>query len=154
MIKKILIHAIFILIVSCGFQPILKNVELNNLLIKKINYLGKNELKYLIQSNLNLEEKPSSDGYILNLQISENTISAIKDSAGISTQEDYTISISVNIQDHLLNNLISDTLSETKRLIITNNLGTDETTKMNERSKMIYNLSQKLKFKLMILTKR
>ena len=154
MIKKILISFLFIFIVSCGFQPMLKNIELNSIIVKKINYIGKNELTYLLASNLNLEEKFNSNGYILNLKISENTISAIKNSAGITTHEDYTILVSINVKDNLLKDLINDSLSETKRLVITNNLGTDETTKMNERSKIIFNLSQKLKFKLMILSNR
>ena len=132
----------------------LKNIELNNIIVKKINYIGKNELTYLLASNLNLQEKFNSNGYILNLKISENTISVIKNSAGITTHEDYTIQVSINVKDNLLKDLINDSLSETKRLVITNNLGTDETTKMNERSKIIFNLSQKLKFKLMILSNR
>ena len=38
-----LIHAIFIFVVSCDFQPMLKDFDISNLIIKKISYSGKNE---------------------------------------------------------------------------------------------------------------
>ena len=92
MIKKILIHIIFILVVSCGFQPMLKDFDISNLLIKKINYTGKNELNYILQNSLNLNEKPNSEGLIVNLSISESISSTTKDTAGITTEEQITIS--------------------------------------------------------------
>ena len=154
MIKKIVIHAIFILVVSCGFQPMLKDFDISNLLIKKINYTGKNELNYILQNSLNLNEKPNSEGLIINLSISESISSTTKDTAGITTEEQITISIGLNVQDHKLNNLLTDTLSELSKLQVTSNSGADDTTKNIIRQKMITNLAQKIKFKLMILIKR
>ena len=154
MIKKILIHAIFILIVSCGFQPILKDFDISYLVVKKVNYLGKNELNYVLQSNLNLDPKQSSEGLIVNLSITESVSSITKDTAGITTEEQIIISIGLNVQDHTLKNLLTDTVSESSRLQVTNNLGTDNTTKDIVRQKIIANLAQKIKFKLMILSKR
>ena len=154
MIKKILIHAIFILIVSCGFQPMLKDFDVSSLVIKKINYTGKNEFNYMLQNNLNLNEKPNTEGFIVNLSTSEIISSVTKDTAGITTEEQITISIGLNVQDHKLNNLLTDTLSESNRLQVTSNLRTDDTTKNIVRQKIITNLAQKIKFKLMILAKR
>ena len=154
MIKKILIHAIFILIVSCGFQPMLKDFDISSLVIKKISYSGKNELNYILQSNLKIIEKPNSEGLLVNLSTSESINSFTKNSAGVTTVEQITISIGLNVQDHKLNNLLTDTLSESNRLQVTSNLGTDDTTKNIVRQKIITNLAQKIKFKLMILSKR
>ena len=152
MIKKIVIHAIFILVVSCGFQPMLKDFDISNLKIKKISYVSENnELNYILQNNLNLNAKPNSNGLIINLSIFENISSITKNTAGISTEEELKILIKLNVKDHKLNNLLNETLSEVNRLQITNNLGTDDTTKNNVRKKTINNLGQKIKFKLMIL---
>ena len=154
MIKKILIHTIFILVVSCGFQPMLKDFDVSNLVIKKINYIGKNEFNYTLQNNLNLNEKPNSEGLIVNLSSSESITSTIKDAAGSTTQQILNIAIFVNVKDHNSNNLLNENFSESTRLEVTNNLSADETTKNIIRQKIITNLAQKIKFKLMILTKR
>jgi len=154
MIKKILIHAIFIFVVSCGFQPMLKDFDISNLIIKKISYSGKNEFNYILQSNLKIIEKPNSEGLLVNLSTSESINSITKNSAGVTTEEQITISIGLSVQDHKLNNLLTDTLSESSRLQVTSNLGTDDTTKNIVRQKIITNLAQKIKFKLMILSKR
>ena len=154
MIKKILISFLFIFIVSCGFQPMLKDFDVSSLVIKQINYTGKNEFNYMLQNNLNLNQKPNSEGFIVNLATSESISSATKDTAGITTEEQITISIGLNVQDHMQNTLLTDTVSESSRLQVTNNLGTDDTTKNIVRQKIITNLAQKIKFKLMILSKR
>ena len=154
MIKKILISFLFIFIVSCGFQPMLKDFDVSSLVIKQINYTGKNEFNYMLQNNLNLNQKPNSEGFIVNLATSESISSVTKDTAGITTEEQITISIGLNVQDHMQNILLTDTVSESSRLQVTSNLGTDDTTKNIVRQKIITNLAQKIKFKLMILSKR
>ena len=154
MIKKVLISFLFIFIVSCGFQPMLKDFDVSSLVIKQINYTGKNEFNYMLQNNLNLNQKPNSEGFVVNLATSESISSATKDTAGITTEEQITISIGLNVQDHMQNTLLTDTVSESSRLQVTSNLGTDDTTKNIVRQKIITNLAQKIKFKLMILSKR
>jgi len=154
MIKKILISFLFIFIVSCGFQPMLKDFDISSLVIKQINYTGKNEFNYMLQNNLNLNQKPNSEGFIINLATSESISSVTKDTAGITTEEQITISVGLNVQDHMQNTLLTDTVSESSRLQVTSNLGTDDTTKNIVRQKIITNLAQKIKFKLMILSKR
>ena len=154
MIKKILISFLFIFIVSCGFQPMLKNFDVSSLIIKQINYTGDNEFNYMLQNNLNLNQKPNSEGFIVNLATSESISSVTKDTAGITTEEQITISVGLNVQDHMQNTLLTDTVSESSRLQVTSNLGTDDTTKNIVRQKIITNLAQKIKFKLMILSKR
>ena len=133
----------------------LKDFDVSNLIIKKISYDGKTNLSFLLQSYLNLIEKTSSiEGLIIQLSISENLSSANKNTAGITTQEDLTILVSLDVTNQKSIYLLQDRFSESKRLDITNNLGTDETIRNIEREKLIRNIAQKIKFKLMTLTKR
>ena len=155
MIKKILISFLFIFIVSCGFQPMLKDFDTSSLVIKQINYTGKNELTYSLKSYLNLKESPNnSSDYILNLNINEITTTANKNTAGITTQEDYTLVINLIVTNSKLEVLLNDTFSETKRLDVTNNLASDDSNKRVEQRKIMQNLTQKIKFKILILSKQ
>ena len=43
-----------LLLTSCGFSPMLKDVNLDDLKISKIEYSGPNDLVYSLRSNLNI----------------------------------------------------------------------------------------------------
>ena len=146
--KKITFIIICLFFYSCGFQPMLKNYDISKLNIKKINYSGKNDLNYLLKNFLNLEEKNNNKGIVINLSIAESISSATKNTSGISTEEDLTITITINIQNEQNNDLLTDTISETKRLSITNNMSTDEQTRNIEKNNLIRSLSQKIKFRI------
>jgi len=146
--KKIISIIICLFFYSCGFQPMLKNYDISKLNIKKINYSGKNDLNYLLKNFLNLEEKNNNKGIVINLSIAESISSATKNTSGISTEEDLTITITINIQNEQNNDLLTDTISETKRLSITNNMSTDEQTRNIEKNNLIRSLSQKIKFRI------
>ena len=146
--KKIISIIICLFFYSCGFQPMLKNYDISKLNIKKINYSGKNDLNYLLKNFLNLEEKNNNKGIVINLSIDESISSATKNTSGISTEEDLTIIITINIQNEQNNDLLTDTISETKRLSITNNMSTDEQTRDIEKNNLIRSLSQKIKFRI------
>ena len=146
--KKITFIIICLFFYSCGFQPMLKNYDISKLNIKKINYSGKNDLNYLLKNFLNLEEKNNNKGIIVNLSIAEATSAATKNTSGISTEEDLTIMITINIKNEQNNDLLTDTISETKRLSITNNMSTDEQTRNIEKNNLIRSLSQKIKFRI------
>ena len=146
--KKIISIIICLFFYSCGFQPMLKNYDISKLNIKKINYSSKNDLNYLLKNFLNLEEKNNNKGIVINLSIAESISSATKNTSGISTEEDLTIIITINIQNEQNNDLLTDTISETKRLSITNNMSTDEQTRNIEKNNLIRSLSQKIKFRI------
>ena len=146
--KKIISIIICLFFYSCGFQPMLKDYNISKLNIKKINYSGKNDLNYLLKNFLNLEEKNNNKGIVINLSIAESISSATKNTSGISTEEDLTIIITINIQNEQNNDLLTDTISETKRLSITNNMSTDEQTRNIEKNNLIRSLSQKIKFRI------
>ena len=152
MIKKIFLTSLFILLISCGFKPMLKGFDSSKITIKNVNYIGKNELTYLLNTSLGLTEQKNSNGLIIKLTISEDLISLSKNTSGVTTEEDLIITVNLDIKNSELTNLSSDTIIEKKRLVVTNNLGTDDTTKNIERNKLIQNISQKIKFKLLILS--
>jgi len=151
MIKKIFTISFLFLLIGCGFKPMLKNFDTSKLIIQKLNYIGKNELTYLLHTNLGLKEKKTSGGLIVDLTINENLVSATKSTAGITTEEELIIRISLSVKNSDLKILSSDSFEEKKRLTVTNNLSTDDNTKNIERIKLIQNLSQKIKFKLLII---
>jgi len=151
MVKKIIVNSFFIFILSCGFQPMLKNLNISELNINKVNLLGKNELTYILQSNLNIITTTKTPGYLINISINESLIPVTKNSSGIVTEEDLSLTINLNVQNNERENLFTDSFSETKRMIVTNNLSNDDSLKRNERVKLIQNLAQKIKFKLMII---
>lgn len=151
--NKIIIILLGLFLNSCGFQPLYKEFNLKDINIKKINYVGKNEINYLVKNSLNLNETNNAKGITINLTTTESLISTNKNSSGITTEELLTISVSININDSDNINLLEDTITQSKKLVVTNNLNTDEEKRRIERSNLIKNLVQKLKFKIQLTTK-
>lgn len=152
--KKIFIFTILILLAGCGFTPMLKNYDLSKLNVQKVNYSGKNDLSYLIKTYLNIQETKSSQGMTVNISVSESISSATKNSAGITTEEDLTINIGLNVLDGKDKIITSDNFTSSRRLTVTNNLSSDEETRRIEKSNLIQNLAQKIKFKLQLIAKQ
>ena len=153
MIKKILIYAIFILIVSCGFQPMLKEMDNTNIKIKKIDFIGENEINYQIKNTLGLVEEPNSNGLLITLSTKENTTVVNKNNSGVTTEEKLTISVNLTITDNDKNNLLTEQISESARFQLSSNSVDDESEKNNILGNLINIVSQKIKFKLLILSK-
>ena len=158
MIKKILTLTLIIFASSCGFKPMLKNYSNEKIIFKKITYSGTNELTYLLQSFLNLVEDSKTNKLVINLAIDENQSSTKKNSAGITIEESLTISVSYNIQriekDGSYKTIMNESTEETKVLLVTNSFGSDENQKRIEKNQMIKNLSQKIKFKLLLVSQK
>jgi len=153
MIKKILIHVIFILIVSCGFQPMLKEIDNVNIKIKKIDFIGENEINYQIKNTLGLVEEPNSNGMVITIStVKENTV-VNKNNSGVTTEEKLTISVNLTITDNDKNNLLTEQISESARFQLSSNSVDDESEKNNILGNLINIVSQKIKFKLLILSK-
>ena len=133
MIKKIFIITLGLFFYSCGFKPMLKSSNISDLNIEEIKYSGPNEMTYMLKNLLNLNEKVGSKGVFINLSIGEQTFSATKNSSGITTEEDLIITININISDNKKNNLLKDSISEKKRLIVSNNMASDEEIKKIEK---------------------
>ena len=152
--KKIFLFLTLVLLAGCGFTPMLKDFDMSKLNVQKINYTGKNELSYLVKSYLNIQETNSPNGLIVNISISENISSVAKNSSGVTTEEDLSIVVSVNVSDGKGSNLLTDSNSAARRLSVSNNLSSDEETRRIERNNLIRILTQKIKFRLQLLSKQ
>ena len=150
MIKKIFIIILSLSFYSCGFKPMLKSFNISDLNIEEIKYSGPNEMTYMLKNLLNLNEKAGSKGVFVNLSITEETLSVTKNSSGITTEQDLIITININISDNKKNNLLKDSISERKRLIVSNNMANDEDIKKIEKNNIIRSLAQKTKFKIQL----
>ena len=154
MIKKIVICCIFVLLSACGFTPMLKDFDSSNLNIQKVNYTGNNNLIYLAKNYLNLEEKKETKGLIVNLVISESSTSTAQNTSGIVTEEQITLSITINVLNNKNVNLLTDSVSASRKLPISNNLSSDQEKRRIERNNLMQNLTQKIKFKLQLISKQ
>ena len=136
-----------LLLTSCGFSPMLKDVNLRDLKINKIEYSGPSDLVYSLRSNLNIPiNKAAREAYIINIKIQEGASSVTKDKAGITTREEITIGISFEIKDKKNTILAKESLSDSKTVSVTNNISTDAEIKRIEKENIITNLIQQLTF--------
>ena len=108
----------------------------------------------MVKSYLNIQETNSPNGLIVNISISENIYSVAKNSSGVTTEEDLSIVVSVNVSDGKGSNLLTDSNSAARRLSVSNNLSSDEETRRIERNNLIRILTQKIKFRLQLISKQ
>ena len=91
---KYLTLLILLLLPACGFTPMLKNVDLTDLKINKIEYSGPNDLIYFLKSNLNIPiVKTAKDSYNVKIRVIEGATSVTKDTTGVTTREKIIIVI-------------------------------------------------------------
>jgi len=154
MIKKVIICSILVVLSSCGFTPMLKDFDSSNLNIQKVNYVGNSNLIYLAKNYLNLEEKKVAKGLVVNFVISESSTSTAQNTSGTATEEQITLSITINVLNNKNVNLLTDNVSASRKLPISNNLSSDQEKRRIERNNLMQNLTQKIKFKLQLISKQ
>ena len=154
MIKKVIICSILVVLSSCGFTPMLKDFDSSNLNIQKINYAGNSNLIYLAKNYLNLEEKRGAKGLIINLVVSESSTSTARNTSGIVTEEQITLDITMDVLNNKNVNLFTDSVSASRKLPISNNLSSDQETRRIEKNNLMQNLTQKIKFKLQLISRQ
>lgn len=138
---------IILLLTSCGFSPMLKDVNLEDLRISKIEYLGPNDLVYSLRSNLNIPiVKFTKNSYVVQIKIQEGSTSVTKDKAGITTREEITIGITFKIKNNRNTVVGSESLSDSKTVSVTNDISTDAEIRRIEKENIITNLIQQLTF--------
>ena len=152
--KKIFLSLVLVFLTGCGFTPMLKDFDVSKLNVQKITYSGKNDLTYLLKSSLNINETSSPRGMIVDISITEAISAETKNSSGVTTEENLLITIAIKIVDSKGNALLSDSDSSNRRLSVTNNLSSDEETRRIERNNLMHNLSQKIKFRLQMVSKQ
>ena len=148
MFKQFYLFVTLLFFTSCGFSPMLKNIDLNDIKINKIIYTGPNELTFYLKSNFGLPvNKEDKNAYTLKINLTENNSSITKDAAGKTTEEQ--IKIIINFQILEKNKKVGDgNVSDARTISITNNVSTDSETKRIERENIISNLIQKLRFSI------
>lgn len=145
--KKTFYIFFVLLLTSCGFSPILKNVDLSSVKINKIDFEGPSGLTYYLKSNLNIPvEQNLKNAYSLKLNINESSSSVTKDTAGITTEERATVTINFQIFDKENKLIGSESLSDSRVISVTNNVSTDDEVKRIEKENIITNLIQQLTF--------
>ena len=145
--KKIFYIFFILLLSSCGFSPMLKNVDLNDIKINKIDFTGSSGLTYYLKSNLNIPvEQNLKNAYSLKLNINESSSSVTKDTAGITTEERVSVTINFQIFDKENKLIGSESLSDSRVISVTNNVSTDDEVKRIEKENIITNLIQQLTF--------
>ena len=145
--KKTFYIFFVLLLTSCGFSPILKNVDLSSVKINKIDFEGPSGLIYYLKSNLNIPvEQNLKNAYSLKLNINESSSSVTKDTAGITTEERVSITINFQIFDKENKLIGSESLSDSRVISVTNNVSTDDEVKRIEKENIITNLIQQLTF--------
>ena len=154
MIKKIVICCIFVLLSACGFTPMLKDFDSSNLNIQEVNYTGNNNLIYLAKNYLNLKEKKGTKGLVVNFAISESSISTAQNTSGTITEEQITLNMTINVLSNKKVNLFTDSVSASRKLPVSNNLSSNQETRRIERNNLMQNLTQKIKFKLQLISKQ
>ena len=153
MIKKIIIYSTLIILSGCGFTPMFKDFDSSNFNIQKINYFGDKDLVYLIKNYLNLEEKKDQKGLIVRLNIKENASSTKKNTSGIVTEKQITLTVGINIVNNQGKSLLKDSVVATRKLSVTNNLSSDDETLRTAKNNLMQNLTQKIKFKIQLISR-
>ena len=147
MFKQFYIFITLLFLTSCGFSPMLENVDLSDIKINKIDYSGPSGLTYYLKSNLNMPiNKALKDAYSLKINIGESSASVTKNTAGITTEEEVTVTINFQIVDNKGKQIGGESLSDGRVVSVTNNVSTDDEVKRIEKENIITNLIQQLTF--------
>ena len=147
MFKQFYLFITLLFFASCGFSPMLKNVDLSDIKINKIDYSGPSGLTYYLKSNLNMPiNKTLKDAYSLKINIGESSASVTKNTAGITTEEEVTVTINFQIFDNKGKQIGGESLSDGRVVSVTNNVSTDGEVKRIEKENIITNLIQQLTF--------
>ena len=148
-LKSLYTIAIVFLLTSCGFTPMLKEVDLSKVQIKSISYEGPSRLTYYLKSNLNINtSRAFNNGYIVKMNISEATSSVTKNTAGITTEEEVKVTIGFSIVDKNNKKIGEDSVSGSRVVSVSNNVSTDDEVKRIEKENIITNLIQQLTFSI------
>ena len=146
-VKQLYIFICLFFLASCGFSPMLKNVDLNDIKINKIDYSGPSGLTYYLKSNLNMPiNKGLKEAYSLKINIGESSASITKNTAGITTEEEVTVTINFEIFDSKGEQIGGESLRDGRVVSVTNNVSTDDEVKRIEKENIITNLIQQLTF--------
>jgi hypothetical protein len=100
-LKKIITTLSFLILLSCGYESIYSNKQINsnyNLSINTINYKGNNKVSHILKNKIkkNLNNEKKSTGLNLNLNSRLEKVVTSKDKKGNPIR--YTIEIIINLE--------------------------------------------------------
>ena len=148
-LKKLFIILSLIGLAGCGFSPMLKNVDMDNINITNIQYSGNDEMIYLLKNNINLEKnKRLKEGYTVKINIIKNVSSATKNTSGVTTQEQITVIVNLSILNSKGIEINYDQIKDSRVIDVTNVITTDSETSRNAINNLITNISRKLIFSI------
>jgi len=147
-LKKIPLLFFLILTISCGFQPILKDLDLTRISFKQINYTGDQRLIFLAKSNLNLRKNNSTNGYILDLSFSESKSTSSLDSAGNPNKEQLTVNIGMILKDNNNKIITQDRFEGSRTINVTSSLSADDQRLTLERLNITNELFPRILFSI------
>jgi len=151
--KKFGVIVFLFLLFGCGYTPVLKNIDNTEIKVKELRISGNvtDDTSFLLKNYLSFNEK-NVDGLDILIVLTETFSSIEKDSAGISIKDNFIINVQMIIKkdDKILT---KDDFSESKEITITSNPEIDEQNKNNERKNILRNISRKIKFKTLIISK-
>lgn len=132
---------------SCGFKPLLKNIDLTSLNISEISILGDEKLSFFFKNRFNIKEnRISKDGNKIKIIISDSETIKTKNSSGIPIEEQVEVNINLEIYDYSNKLKLSDNFTTSKIVSITNNPSSDNQIKKNEKENIITDLMQQISF--------
>jgi len=148
-LKKLFIILSLIGLAGCGFSPMLKNVDMDNINITNIQYSGNDEMIYLLKNNINLEKsKRLKEGYTIKINIIKNVSSATKNTSGVTTQEQITVIVNLSILNSKGIEINYDQIEDSRVIDVTNVITTDSETSRTAIDNLIANISRKLIFSI------
>jgi len=148
-LKKLFIILSLIGLAGCGFSPMLKNVDMDNINITNIQYSGNDEMIYLLKNNINLEKsKRLKEGYTIKINIIKNVSSATKNTSGVTTQEQITVIVNLSILNSKGIEINYDQIEDSRVIDVTNVITTDSETSRTAIDNLITNISRKLIFSI------
>lgn len=148
-LKKLFIILSLTGLVGCGFSPMLKNIDMDNINITNIQYSGNDEMIYLLKSNINLaKSKRLKKGYSVKINIIKNISSATKNTSGVITQEQITVIVNLSILNSKGIEINYDQIEDSRVIDVTNVITTDSETSRTAINNLIANISRKLIFSI------
>ena len=148
-IKQLFLVLGLTFLTSCGFSPMLKDVNLNDIKINKVEYTGDKDLIFYLKNNLqfNVDQK-SKLGYIIKINTSKNISSVTKDTSGATTEEQITVNINLKVLNSKGEEIGSDNINGSRVVSVTNDFTQDTETNRIETSNIIASLSKDLTFSI------
>jgi len=150
MLKNFKIFFVMILLLvlnNCGYQPVLINYK--DIKFKKIELTGDKQTIFELEKKLNIKVDTTNDaGFTLKGQIFDNSDISLTDSRGLATEENYVLNFTFQIFDQNQILILSDSVSKSKKIKISDNNISNMQIRNNEKKSLIESIAQNVSTKL------